>query len=85
MERLRNSIMAIDNHVGSSTFGRVFRLEGSGHVSASCQQTWACMLIFTTGYGDQTYKVHDRNPSRTDYILHDVLHHCCQRESLLKR
>lgn len=33
MESIRDSIRAIDNHVGSSTFGRIFRLEGSGHVS----------------------------------------------------
>lgn len=33
MEGIRNAIERVDQKVGTSTFGRVFRLEGSGHVS----------------------------------------------------
>lgn len=33
MESIHSRIKAFDNYVGSSTFGRIFRLEGSGHVS----------------------------------------------------
>jgi hypothetical protein len=29
---VRTYIEALDHYIGSSTFGRIFRLEGSGHV-----------------------------------------------------
>ncbi|KAH7414470.1 permease family-domain-containing protein [Phaeosphaeria sp. MPI-PUGE-AT-0046c] len=31
MDRLRNSVEDLNNYIGASTFGRIFRLEGSGH------------------------------------------------------
>jgi AGZA family xanthine/uracil permease-like MFS transporter len=34
MEAVLYYVEAINAHIGSSTFGRIFRLEGSGHVSA---------------------------------------------------
>lgn len=33
MERLRNYMEDLNNYIGASTFGRIFRLEGCGHVS----------------------------------------------------
>jgi AGZA family xanthine/uracil permease-like MFS transporter len=84
MERMRNSIAAFDSYVGSSTFGRVFRLEGSGHVSTSHPKNFKLVLTSTSGYGDQTYKSLDRISGRTNYVLHNVLHHRCQRELLLQ-
>jgi AGZA family xanthine/uracil permease-like MFS transporter len=33
MEMLRRGVDAIDERIGKSTFGRIFRLEGCGHVS----------------------------------------------------
>jgi AGZA family xanthine/uracil permease-like MFS transporter len=34
MEAVRYYTEALNVYIGSSTFGRIFRLEGSGHVSA---------------------------------------------------
>jgi hypothetical protein len=34
MSAIRDAVMAIDVRVSRSTFGRVFRLDGSGHVSS---------------------------------------------------
>ena len=43
------SIMALDDTVSSSTFGRIFRLRGSGHVSELLQsrRTLLCSLELT--------------------------------------
>jgi len=42
MESIRSSIGAFNAYVGSSTFGRIFRLEGSGHVRVSHHQFETC-------------------------------------------
>jgi hypothetical protein len=33
---LRSSLEDLNGYIGSSTFGRIFRLEGCGHVSTWC-------------------------------------------------
>jgi AGZA family xanthine/uracil permease-like MFS transporter len=33
MESIRSCVEDLNGYIGSSTFGRIFRLEGSGHVS----------------------------------------------------
>jgi hypothetical protein len=57
MEAIRSSIKALDDFIGSSTFGRIFRLEGSGHVSTP-RSTVKRILRPSSGLGDQEYPVH---------------------------
>jgi AGZA family xanthine/uracil permease-like MFS transporter len=45
MESVRGQIEAINVYVGSSTFGRIFHLDGSGHVSPPTECNFKLWLI----------------------------------------
>lgn len=77
MESLRLYLERVNTFIGVSTFGRVFRLEGCGHVSfAFPRQTH--LPLTNVGESNQELKVHHRDPCRFDDILHHGLRHICQ-------
>jgi hypothetical protein len=81
MEAVRYYVEALNVHIGSSTFGRIFRLEGCGHVSAACQMEFnEHGLNSYLGHGDQEYQVYNRSSGWTHDILHHGVYHCSQRE-----
>lgn len=47
MESINSVCSSINGMVGASTFGRMFRLEGSGHVSINYRASVTCMLTHT--------------------------------------
>jgi hypothetical protein len=57
MEHLQQTFDSWNSVIGSSTFGRIFRLEGSGHVRAVHLHAMALADI-TQASGDQEYKIH---------------------------
>lgn len=75
MESIRSSVETFNLYVGSSTFGRIFRLEGSGHVRNATSVDVIPHTYQVIGVGDPKHEVHDRASGRTDDVLHDVLHH----------
>jgi hypothetical protein len=81
MEAMRYYVEALNVHIGSSTFGRIFRLEGSGHVSAACQMEFNKHVLNSyLGLGDPEYQVYNRNSSWAHDLLHYGVHHCGQRK-----
>lgn len=77
MESLRLYLHKVNTFIGSSTFGRVFRLEGCGHVKfALWRETYQLLMVI--GKRDQEFKVHDRNPCWPDNVLHNGIRHICQ-------
>jgi hypothetical protein len=83
MEAIRYYTEALNVYIGASTFGRIFRLEGSGHVSAACNGSIKHLLNDHIGLGDQKFQVHNRNPGWTDNLLHHGVHHRRQRSCLM--
>jgi hypothetical protein len=83
MEAVRYYTEALNVYIGASTFGRIFRLEGSGHVSATSDDSIQHLLNGYIGLGDQEFQVHNRNPGWADNLLHHGVHHCRQRSCLI--
>ena len=77
MEALRMYRDGVNNFLGTSTFGRVFRLEGCGHVwTISLRQRHE--LIIDAGERDHQLEVHHGDPSWSDNFLHYGLRHIRQ-------
>lgn len=78
METARRFGDMIDRRIGQSTFGRIFRLEGSGHVSftSACTiQRYQDVDKILQGQGDQEFQIPYGDPCWSHDILHDGIHH----------
>jgi hypothetical protein len=73
MDAIRRTCDHVDDFVGRSTFGRIFRLEGCGHVSSNiCWSKSYANLFPSAGEGNQEYKISERNTRWSHYLLYNV-------------
>ena len=67
MLSIKTKLMSFDKKVAGSTFGRVFQLDGSGHVSKA---SFCLRLLTLEDPTTKECKIHERSPGRTNDILH---------------
>lgn len=80
MEYLKASLREFDLKVSRSTFGRVFRLDGSGHVSCVYLISQRLLTATYKGQGEKRCALSYRD-SRWPYdFLYDGIYHRCQCE-----
>jgi hypothetical protein len=78
MESLRNYLETVNIYIGASTFGRVFRLEGCGHVSIAYSHEPSIPLTSVAGERDQEHTVHYRDSCWINDILYYGIRNICQ-------
>lgn len=78
MESLRTFLERVNTFIGSSTFGRIFRLEGCGHVRLAFLRSCFGYSYIVLGKRDQEFEVYDRDPCWSDNVLHHGVRHICE-------
>jgi hypothetical protein len=81
MESFRLYLERVNTFIGASTFGRVFRLEGCGHVCFAILRQIRISLTSNAGQRDQKHTVHHRSSRRLDNVLYHGIRHIRQCES----
>jgi hypothetical protein len=71
MDAIRRVCDDADDFIGRSTFGRIFRLEGCGHVSTHLTLRGS-LLIDLAGEGNKKHKISAGDKSWHHDFLHNV-------------
>ncbi len=82
MATLQRWTRSLNEAVARSIVGRIFRLEGSGHVSIMASPNSQSRTdMFSTGAGNQENMLHYRASGGIDHFLYHGLYHCRQCKS----
>lgn len=76
LERVKQKLAEVDTRMSTSTFGRIFRLDGSGHVrniTVSISSARADSWLATRA---QECQILDGGPRWTHDLFHDGIYHC---------